>query len=572
MRKFLHLFFLTITMMASVNSYAAKTYVWTDDPAGNLVSTADAFTATFTATKDDVLNIGSPEAFASVECEGVKYDFKVVYGTETGAYKYSFPVKTGQVVTIKSEMWMNPGTRVYIVQGVLKPTMTNLTPGAQGQPFLWSTQGMVTVNFNKGVTATNVYVQCPTLSNAKFPVDEAVLGGSSAFSCNITNALNSAYEAGLKPGMPFLVKFEGIKDGDGLLYAQTGVLTITYITPQQQGVLVSATVGDGKPLNGYKFKSWFPTDETEGLFVFEFSKELAEMKGESYVELQIGNPDLILSGQYYHENMPCRVEGNKLYVDARGKLRSLTRMFPSVDFSAIEDVEEGYFEFNTDYIGIQLKNVRDKDGNPMYSHDIGSVGSFSYTFAYEEIKDDISWDGDRMEDADGSVKASNSLVQLWVDQQLKSIDGAQVYILVDNGQGVDPETGEQIYATGMLEIKKEDMKILSSNEDETIIGFNLPELKAFVLEGGEVESGDPQMKLYDAAVGTKIRVVIQVNTMNGMPHDLEIFYYNQELPTGIYTAETTRSKTGVACNIAGQRVTRNAKGLIIIDGKKIFKK
>lgn len=308
-------------MMVSANTFAAN-YTWTDAPEGNLVSSADGFTATYTAKTTDVLNIGAPEVFTSVECNGETYSYKVVYGTETGAYKYSFNVKAGDVVTIKSDFWMNPGARVFISEGVLKLTMTNLSPGEQGKPFPWSTQGMVTVNFNKGVSASKVYILCPTLGNKTFDnVDDARLGGGSALSCDITNALESAYEAGLKPNMPFYLKFEGVKDEDGAKLADTGVLQLMYITPQQQGRLVSATVA-GKPLAGYKFLSWFPTDEEEGLFVFEFSKEVAPLTGESYVELQFGNPDLITSGQYYTETLPCKVDGKTLTVDARGKRHS----------------------------------------------------------------------------------------------------------------------------------------------------------------------------------------------------------------------------------------------------------
>lgn len=576
MKKFLHFILLTIMMMVSANTFAAN-YTWTDAPEGNLVSSADGFTATYTAKTTDVLNIGAPEVFTSVECNGETYSYKVVYGTETGAYKYSFNVKAGDVVTIKSDFWMNPGARVFISEGVLKLTMTNLSPGEQGKPFPWSTQGMVTVNFNKGVSASKVYILCPTLGNKTFDnVDDARLGGGSALSCDITNALESAYEAGLKPNMPFYLKFEGVKDEDGAKLADTGVLQLMYITPQQQGRLVSATVA-GKPLAGYKFLSWFPTDEEEGLFVFEFSKEVAPLTGESYVELQFGNPDLITSGQYYTETLPCKVDGKTLTVDARGKLRSLTRLFPSVDFSALEEAgeSEGYFEFNTSYIGMQLKNIKDTQGNPMYSSDLGSVGSYSYTFAYEEIKDDIVMDGDRPEDYENCIKESGSTVQLWVNQQLKSVDGVTVYIQVDNGLGTDPETEEQLYTTGQINIAKADIKIISSDpSDGTVLGFTLPELKAMVLEGGEVESGEPQMKPYEAASGTKIRIVLMVTTMNGMPHDLEVNYYNKENPTAITAPEalTTSKPQNLTFNLAGQKVGAGYRGIVIKNGKKVIMK
>lgn len=578
MKKFLLLFISALMAIVSVN--AQQTYVWTNATEGNLVSKSDAFTATYTAKTTDVLNISSPEVFASVECNGETYGYKVVYGTETGAYKYSFNVEEGQTVTFKSDMWMNPGTRVYITEGVLKLAVTNINPGTQGQPFPWSSQGMVTVNFNKFVTATKAYIQCPALQNKQFNVDDARLGGSSSLSCNITNALNEAYEAGLQPNMPVLVKFEGIKDEDKVAYAGTGVLTLTYLAPKQQGRLVSATTNDGKTaLDGtYTFKSYFDTEEKDGLFVFEFSTNIKQIGdaglGVGGAVLSMGNLDQITEGRYYSKALPYEIKENKIIVDARGELRSLARMFPSVDFTE-EETDERFIIDNT-HINLALNNVVDTNGNFIYSSAQGSTGTFSYTFNYYEIEDNIVMDGDREEDKEGSVKEEGSRIQLWIDQEVKKIDGVKVYVKVDNNQGYEVGENEEqipIYGTAEIIINPEDIKTLSTDPDDgTVIGFNLPaSLKVTMQDGSSSEGANMECT---PVVGSTIRLVLQVTTTNGMPHDLVINYiYKEDLTTGIDNVNDNLNPNlnGVAYNIIGQRVKADTKGIVIINGKKVVK-
>lgn len=569
MNKTLKLFFIALAMAVSTIASAAE-YVWTAGDEGNLISSMEGFTATFTITKTDKVYISSPELFTSVVCDGdtIPQPQDPVYGNTKGIYVYSFDAKEGQVVTVTSTFWMNSGSRVYITEGLTPLERTNLSPDASGKTFPWRTQGMVTVNFNKMLSATNAYIQCPTLNKATFSVDDIRIAGTNSLSCNITSALSSAFEAGLKTGQPFNVIFDGVKDSDGNLYQNTGVLTITFLAPKPQGTLLSATVGNGKSVEGYKFLSWFPEDETEGYFVFEFSNELGEIKGESCVEITMGNPDLISEGKFYRENLPVKVSGSKLYVDARGKFRSLARMFPSVDFDSDGESGGGYFDFNTSYITMQLKNITDKNGNPMLSTGQGSIGTFTFSFPYSEIVDDIAIDGNRSEDFEGCVKGNGSEIQLWIDQQLKSIDGARIYIQVDNGD-VDEETQQPIYATGEIKIDKADIKVLSSAADETIIGFTLPELKAMVMEGGSVEN--PQEKEFAAVAGTDIRVVLMVTTTNGMPHDLAISYVF-ESTTSISSLPMGSIRPTAFYSLSGQRVNNNAKGIVIINGAKVVKK
>lgn len=562
---------LAFALMTSVSAFAVDELTWVEGK--NLVSSNNAFVATFTVTKTDRIYISAPQTFTSVECNGVTYDYKVVYGTEEGAYKYEFDAVEGQVITMKSDFWMSPGSYVYITQGYLKLMPVTFTP-AQGNGFNWEGQGMVTVSFNKACTATKACVKIPSLGMKEYAVDQVMLGGSNMLSCSVTNALDQAYNDGLLAGQPFLVVFDGIKDSDKNLYAGTGNLMVNYIAPKQQGRILSATVEDGKSIDGYEFKSWFPADDVAGLFVFEFSKEIYTGKDKNTsVELTIGNLDQQSEGRFYRETMKYTIEGSKIIVDARGKLRSLSRMFPSVDFET--EAEEGVderFEINTGFIYMALNNIYDKDGNPMYSTGQGSIGTYSFTLPYKEIVDLIACEGDRAEDQDGNVKKGGDEVRVWIDQTLKSKDGVTVYFnMYDERLGVD-ENEKPIYAQGMVQIPASE--ILTVEEDEvegSILSFNIPELKgSFDVIGGDGEN----INITDCAPaeGSPLRVILQVTTKEGMPHDL-VFSYIYSETAGIQnvTASDIRGSR-VAYNLAGQRVNAaSAKGIVIMNGKKIIK-
>lgn len=566
MKKCLHLIMLAFAIMLSANADAAKNVTLTSGK--NIISCTPGteIVATYITTKTDIIQIGCTAAW-SVTYEGQEQPFKNTFGALTGAYQYKFNTEEGKTITMTINT-LNLEEVVYVTEGKLQLKEESITP-ASG-PFNWSRQGAVSVLFNMLVTASKVVVRCPTLSNKEFDCDDVRLGGSNILSCNVTNALNQAYEAGLQAGNPFLLEFSGVMDEDNEKYMDTGVLTITYIAPQKQSQLVSATTNGGKTTidNTYTFKSFFDPEEKDGLFEFEFSGNIGEIgdKGTGGITLSMGNLDQTSEGRYYNKEVPYTIEGNTIKVDARGELRSLARMFPSIDFTA--ETEGDRFSIDTEHITLVIKSVRDTDGNFVFSPGQGTIGSFSYTFHYKEIEDNIAIDGDRTEDLEGSVKEEGSRIQLWIDQEIKKVDGAQVYVKVDNNQGVDDDENP-IYGTGMIEIPASNIETISSDPDEgTVLGFNLPSsLEVTVIDGSKSEG---ETMVCTPVVGSVIRIVLQVITTNGMPHDLVINYlYKEDPSTGINKVAISRQQNAVY-NIAGQRVNANAKGIVIINSKKVI--
>lgn len=568
MKKTLHLLLLTLAMLCAVNVNAATQNVTLQAGKNTINCTpGDKIVATYTTTKTDVIQIGCTSA-GDLTYNGETKSFVYMPTSLSGAYRYKFDMEAGKTITLSIET-LNTVETIYVTEGKVALQVETIVP-KDNQIFTWSMQGEVSVSFNKPVTASNAVVR---YKGVDYNCDELRLGGSNILSCNITNALNQAYEAGMQPRQTFNVVFTGIKDEDNEKFGGNGTMMITFGAPEQQARMVSATANGTSIDGGYTFWSFFDPEEEDGRFVFEFTDDLASNGGDSFsATLSMGNLDQIAEGRYYSENLDYTIDGNKIIVETRGKLRSLARMFPSVDFAAeAEGEQDERFIIDTEHINLAIKNIEDKNGNFVFSPGQGTTGSFTYTFQYKEIEDDISMDGDRPEDREGQPKQEGSKVQLWVDQELKSVDGVLLYVKVDNNQGVDEE-GNQIYGTGQVAISKNDIKILSSDPDEgTVLGFNLPaSLNVTVTDGSSSEGATMTCS---PVVGQPIRLVLQVTTTNGMPHDLVINYgYKEEIATAISEVPALNTQNTAVYNLAGQRVNANTKGIVIINNKKVINK
>lgn len=562
MRKILHIIMLLAAFLFANDINAQNNSILNEGV--NDVPIMGGNTATFTMPRTDKIVIGISESL-NVNCAGQDIPYDYMPSSLIGAYVYDFKANEGDVITI-SGMSISTTTRINITVGSVELKFESVSP-KDNAIFSWSIQGMVSATFNKAVLVNSVKLNNPA-NGKSYNVDQLTVHNNQ-IGFNITNALNDAFNDGLEPGKLFLIKFEGLREAADptKLFGGNGSLTLQYGAPHKQTNLVSTKTGETELALGlnedYNFMSYYAPDGEEGKFVFTFDNDIKEVNA---ARITMGNLDQSTVGRFYNEYLEPVIEGNKITVDARGVMRSLARMFPSVDFET--DNEEGRGQIDASHISFSLNNVVDVNGNVAYSNQQGSVGTFSYTFAYKEIVDNIIMDGDRPEDSEGSVKDSNSRVQLWIDQELKSIDGIAIYINVDNGMGEDEE-GNPVYTQALITMTPDQIETLMTDPmDGTIIGFNLPELKAMVEEGGTEE---PVEKEYEAVPGTVIRVVLQVTTTNGMPHDLVVNYFYKQDPTGITELTNSIAANGKAYNIAGQEVSKAAKGIVILNGKKIIR-
>lgn len=559
MKKILRLFTVLVALLACAPINATDITLKEGD---NKVSVNDfTVNATYTAKKTGKVVIDASVAFDKVECNGTTYSYSYAPGASHGAYHYEVNAEAGQVITMVSSFFLSNGSSIWVTENGAGPvpiTVQQISP-TNNKTFSWAVAGMMTINFNKAVVYDNIWM---VASGKKYPVDEATAGSS--VGCNLKNAIETAMEEGtLKEGDRFVVRMEGLRDMADATnrYNGNGVIEVAYLAPALQGKMVSAKV-DGQDIqagmqNSYTMLSYYDADGEEGLVRFEFSSNI---KSIGRPRLRMGALDRSAEGLYYEGEVPYTIDGKTLTIDLRGELRSYARLFPGVDLEAMDVM--GTEEFTT--IALSIVNVIDESGNPMATDIPGNVGSFTYTFNFKEIVDNIVMDGDRAEDMEGSVKGEGDVVQLWIDQELKAIESVKVYFkVIDEGQGVDEE-GVPVYVDGMTEVALSSIETISSDPyDGTVLGFTIPKMEAQIEMGGAripAEGGQP------------LRIVLSVKTMNGMPHDLVINYVCRSLENGLCLQPAADSKAAAAYNLSGQRINAaQAKGIVVIDGKKILK-
>lgn len=535
----------------------------------NFLAPYKSVEGTYIVSKSGKIVIETQENGFKVVCNGQTYSPKNAYTIGGYNTRYDLEANAGSIVYITLGFAFGEKIRITETGGSSMPIqLLHCTP-VENKLFTWNTAGMVTLQFNTLVKVSSVTLN---YNGKDYNVDDLRQGGSQFVSFNVTNAINEAYKNGLTYGKQMTVTVNGITDlnDPDNLYGGTGKLIIIYGSPHQQGTLVKCTSGNSvfnEGVTDYTFLSYYSDEQEEGRFVFEFSNPVGSIDN---VKLTMGNIDQSTNGGYYYETFDkVSIEGNKVIVDARGVLRSLTRMFPTINLAeATADPESrGYIDFS--HLSLTLTNVIDTNGNFMYCKNTSNVGSYSFVLNYKEIVDDIYMDGDTEADSEGTIKNGGERICLWIDQEVKRIDGLNVYIKVDNGQ-TPYEDGTPAYGVGTIKVPIEDIQTVSTDpKDGTVIAFILPELRADVEEGGEV--AEPEIKNYEAVVGEEFRVVLQVTTTNGLPHDLEIkYFYKTKDPAGIVEVVAPTTLSTKAYNIAGQRVSDNAKGIIILNGKKVM--
>lgn len=557
MRKVLRLCTLLLALSVSVVMSATDIVLHEGE---NVISVSDwVVNATYTVKNDGTIVVDAFTLF-QVSSQGVTYEHTYAPGSKHGAYHYEVNAKAGDVINVVNTFFMGKGS-VWVTEngsGPVPISIEQISPTA-GVAFSWTRAGQMTVNFNKQVIYDNIYLVAGT---KKYSVDEATAGSN--VGCNLTNAIRTAITDGaMKPGDEFVVRFEGLREmlDDANLYNGTGILEIKYFAPGLQGRLVSSTVG-GTALkegvvNGYNLLSYYDTEGEDGIFRFEFDKAVKKVEG---ARLVMGLLDRSSEGLYYQEYLPVKIDGTVVSIDLRGDLRSYARLFAGVDLEALElkDTEA----FTT--IALALINVTDEQGNPMNSDAQGSVGSYTFTMNYKEIVDNIVMDGDRDVDVDGAEKRVGDDVQLWIDQQVKSIEGISIYFkVVDEGQGTDEE-GTPVYVDGEVKVPASAIETVSTDPyDGTVLRFVIPELKKQIeLDGAYIPAAD----------GQKLRVVLQVKTNNGMPHDLVIEYVLRAEATGIEAVPSQAKTQGAMYKLSGQRVSRpTGRGIYVIGGKAVLK-
>lgn len=342
------------------------------------------YVATFTAPKSGLLT-----------CEGSMFNEFRPFTSEDhttevksewdyASQTLSVDVTEGQVLYFYHNFMMNtssfklsmPGDEGIVLEKVrVSPEEGSFAPTAAG--------GMVTVFFNVPISFTGA----PELwvGSTKLGTISANVGGTSA-SVEIAALLLTGYDKGLvKEGDNLTIKLHVAAKSDP---NAKGDYEVTYKCP---AAIVHLKNNIHIPES---FLSYWVTNDMDGVLKLEFTGDLDPAGGEAY----LGYGDVESeTGDYYTETVPFTVDGNILSVDLTGKLRTPDNMVPS----------------GTNYGSMSLKvqNVKDANGNVVYSEGHGTIGSYSYNFPYQLLSYDIDVE---FTPATGASLANESEVEIWI--------------------------------------------------------------------------------------------------------------------------------------------------------------
>ena len=150
---------------------------------------------------------------------------------------------------------------------------------------------------------------------------------------------------------------------------ENSVDEISFVATEKPTLLTKTVNTPGTGLD--TFLSWMPLDYTNGLVQLHFDGPI-DTENPPVVKLMYGNVEA--EGDYYEEELPVKFFGNTiLAVDLRGKLRTPA----SMEIASLTT-------YST--ITLAVKGVKAADGTFVYSDGIGSLGSFSFDYAYKNVE------------------------------------------------------------------------------------------------------------------------------------------------------------------------------------------
>lgn len=327
----------------------------------------------FVPKEDGILRIYAQETNISVSTEGDDERCTTVLGKNVGEEYISYKISAWKYIPTTDEdgtAWsgyteasLKAGKAYYInVPGTLSSSKYFKGVMETGVNELKLTD----VNFEEGKVFEITDTRCGQLNlsfNINAKADDTNIKIGNIIDCNVetgtsTNAgglyvllkdsiinwLNKRLIVGGEE-MTVTVKNISAAADDNIKYGKDGNLTLKFLTPSMPHNLVSKQLPD-------PFLSYWPKGDKRGMVVLTFDADV--MQGEQQTakgSFNIGSADM---DDIYVESLDpsmFRAEGNKLYIDFTGKLRTKETMG---------------LKSNWDIITLRLMNIKMADGS-MYS-------------------------------------------------------------------------------------------------------------------------------------------------------------------------------------------------------------
>lgn len=359
-----------------------------------------------------------------------------------------FEAEEGQVIYFYTSFAMNENVFVLYQEGVNdKPLEISLLQPVQNERVDFNNFPSITATFNQNIklaSSSAIISFTDRLTGEKMQIPTRATAGGQTLTVSIYNQLRPYMAAGnITNGDEYTVSIAGLTTTAGAPYAGAdpdGNVVFKYLC----GALpVTAT----RQFCPEPFMSYWPEGTPEGIFTMEFDADLMD-DGKTFVELGWGNMEGS-DGEYYAEQIVCKIDGNKLSADFTGKLRTpatMTPMFPNAMYGTMS---------------IKLNNVRDLSGMPVASAGQGTVGSYSFLSNYKLVERSIVIT--EFTPASGSLLSDAKNVNVWISG-LKAIrfDGFNLTI-TDKDNKVSTRT-----------IAMKDVDIIYSDENEGEYEFPMP--------------------------------------------------------------------------------------------------
>lgn len=359
-----------------------------------------------------------------------------------------FEAEEGQVIYFFTSFAMNDNVFVLYQEGVTdKPLEISLIQPAENQRVDFNNFPSITATFNQNIklaSSSAIISFTDRLTGEKMDIPTRATAGGQTLTVPMYNQLRPYMAAGnIANGDEYTVTVAGLTTTAGAPYAGAdpdGNVVFTYLC----GALPVTAIQQFCP---EPFMSYWPEGTPEGIFTMEFDADLMD-DGKTFVELGWGNMEGN-DGEYYAEQIVCKIDGNKLSADFTGKLRTpatMTPMFPNASYSTMS---------------IKLNNVRDKSGMPVASPGQGTIGSYSFLSNYKLVERSLVIT--EFTPASGSLLSDAKNVNIWISG-LKAIrfDGFTLTIT-----GKDNKVSTRTIAM-------KDVDVIYSDENEGEYEFPMP--------------------------------------------------------------------------------------------------
>ena len=405
----------------------------------------------FVPKEDGILRIYAQETNISVSTEGDDETCTTVLGKNVGEEYISYKISAWKYIPTTDEdgtAWsgyteasLKAGKAYYInVPGTLSSSKYFKGVMETGVNELKLTD----VNFEEGKVFDITDTRCGQLNlsfNMNAQADDTNIKIGNIIDCNVetrtsTNAgglyvllkdsLISWLNKGLIVGgeeMTVTVKNIRAAADDNIKYGKDGNLTMKFLTPSMPHNLVSKQLPD-------PFLSYWPKGDERGMVVLTFDADV--MQGEQQTakgSFNIGSADM--DDIYVESLYPSmfRAEGNKLYIDFTGKLRTKETMG---------------LKSNWDIITLRLMNIKMADGSNVFSAGAGASGSFTFNMNYKEYKSNLAFD---FTPADGEKLNENNVKVYFSDKNAITFEGAKFTYQDENDKNHQTIVKEGITST-----------------------------------------------------------------------------------------------------------------------------